>query len=164
MKSKNSLEIKKEVSIRKMRWLVFLLGRIRIPLIGYTNPRLLSIDDQSVRVRIKLRRRTKNHLNSMYFGALAVGADIAGGIQVFYFSKMLGKEISFAFKGMNAAFIKRAESDIIFESTQGELVKAAIDKSIAEKVRVNESIEVRAINDAQEIVAKFDMIISVRVA
>ena len=164
MKSKNSLEIKKEVSIRKMRWLLFLLGRIRIPLIGYTNPRLLSIDDQSVRVRIKLRRRTKNHLNSMYFGALAVGADIAGGIQVFYFSKMLGKEISFAFKGMNAQFIKRAESDIIFESTQGELVKAAIDKSIAEKVRVNESIEVRAINDAQEIVAKFDMIISVRVA
>tara|TARA_B100000963_G_scaffold350270_1_gene360333 strand:- start:950 stop:1444 length:495 start_codon:yes stop_codon:yes gene_type:complete len=164
MKSKNSLEIKKEVSIRKMRWLLFLLGRMRIPLIGYTNPRLLSIDDQSVRVRIKLRRRTKNHLNSMYFGALAVGADIAGGIQVFYFSKMLGKEISFAFKGMNAQFIKRAESDIIFESTQGELVKAAIDKSIAEKVRVNESIEVRAINDAQEIVAKFDMIISVRVA
>ena len=164
MKSKNSLEIKKEVSIRKMRWLLFLLGRIRIPLIGYTNPKLLSIDDQSVRVRIKLRRRTKNHLNSMYFGALAVGADIAGGIQVFYFSKMLGKEISFAFKGMNAPFIKRAESDIIFESTQGELVKAAIDKSIAEKVRVNESIEVRAINDAQEIVAKFDMIISVRVA
>ena len=100
----------------------------------------------------------------MYFGALAVGADIAGGIQVFYFSKMLGKEISFAFKGMNAQFIKRAESNIIFESTQGELVKAAIDKSIAEKVRVNESIEVRAINDAQEIVAKFDMIISVRVA
>tara|TARA_B100000902_G_C26965769_1_gene742803 strand:- start:277 stop:771 length:495 start_codon:yes stop_codon:yes gene_type:complete len=164
MKSKNSLEIKKEVSIRKMRWLLFLLGRIRIPLIGYTNPKLLSIDDQSVRVRIKLRRRTKNHLNSMYFGALAVGADIAGGIQVFYFSKMLDKEISFAFKGMNAAFIKRAESDIIFESTQGELVKAAIDKSIAEKVRVNETIEVRAINDAQEIVAKFDMIISVRVA
>lgn len=164
MKSKNSLEIKKEVSIRKMRWLLFLLGRIRIPLIGYTNPKLLSIDDQSVRVRIKLRRRTKNHLNSMYFGALAVGADIAGGIQVFYFSKMLGKEISFAFKGMNAAFIKRAESDIIFESTQGDLVKAAIDKSFAEKVRVNESIEVRAINEAQEIVAKFDMIISVRVA
>ena len=137
---------------------------MRIPLIGYTNPKLLSIDDQSVRVRIRLRRRTKNHLNSMYFGALAVGADIAGGIQVFYFSKMLGKEISFAFKGMNAQFIKRAESDIIFESTQGELVKAAIDKSIAEKIRVNESIEVRAINDAQEIVAKFDMIISVRVA
>ena len=102
-----------EVSIRKMRWLMFLLGRVKIPLIGYTNPKLIAIDSQTVRVKIKLRRRTKNHLNSMYFGALAVGADIAGGIQVFYFSKLIGRDISFAFKGMNAEFIKRAESDII---------------------------------------------------
>ena len=153
-----------DVSIRKMRWLMFLLGHVKIPLIGYTNPKLLSIDTQSVRVKIKLRRRTKNHLNSMYFGALAVGADIAGGIQVFYFSKMIGREISFAFKGMNAEFIKRAESDIIFESNQGLLVKAAIDKSIAEKSRVNETIKVLAKNDQNEVVAKFEMIVSVRVA
>jgi hypothetical protein len=66
---------------------MFLLGRVKIPLIGYTSPKLISIDSQSVQVKIKLRRRTKNHLSSMYFGALAVGADIAGGIQVFYFSK-----------------------------------------------------------------------------
>jgi len=143
---------------------MFLLGHVKIPLIGYTNPKLLSIDTQSVRVKIKLRRRTKNHLNSMYFGALAVGADIAGGIQVFYFSKMIGREISFAFKGMNAEFIKRAESDIIFESNQGLLVKTAIDKSIAEKSRVNETIEVLAKNDQNEVVAKFEMIVSVRVA
>lgn len=153
-----------EVSIRKMRWLMFLLGRVKIPLIGYTNPKLIAIDSQNVRVKIKLRRRTKNHLNSMYFGALAVGADIAGGIQVFYFSKVIGRDISFAFKGMNAEFIKRAESDIIFESNQGGLVKAAIDKSISEKSRVNETIEVLAKNDQQEIVAKFDMIVSVRVS
>ncbi|MDC0644541.1 DUF4442 domain-containing protein [Crocinitomicaceae bacterium] len=147
-----------------MRWLMFLLGRVKIPLIGYTNPKLIAIDSQNVRVKIKLRRRTKNHLNSMYFGALAVGADIAGGIQVFYFSKVIGRDISFAFKGMNAEFIKRAESDIIFESNQGGLVKAAIDKSISEKSRVNETIEVLAKNDQQEIVAKFDMIVSVRVS
>ena len=153
-----------EVSIRKMRWLMFLLGRVKIPLICYTNPKLIAVDSQAVRVKIKLRRRTKNHLNSMYFGALAVGADIAGGIQVFYFSKLIGRDISFAFKGMNAEFIKRAESDIIFESNQGDLVKAAIDKSISEKSRVNETIEVLAKNDQQEIVAKFDMIVSVRVS
>ena len=62
----------------------------------------------------------------MFSFTLAVGADIAGGIQVFYFSKMIGKEISFAFKGMNAEFIKRAESDIIFESTQGDLILSLI--------------------------------------
>ena len=47
---------------------------------------------------------------------------------------------------------------------QGPLVKAAIDKSIAEKSRVNETIEVLAKNDQNEVVAKFEMIVSVRVA
>ncbi len=51
-----------------------------------------------------------------------------------------------------------------FESNQGDLVKAAIDKSISEKSRVNETIEVVAKNDACEVVAKFDMIVSVRVS
>ena len=37
-----------DVSIRKMRWMMFLLGHVKIPLIGYTNPKLLSIDAQSV--------------------------------------------------------------------------------------------------------------------
>ena len=81
-----------EVSLGKMRWLLFLLGFVRIPMIAYVRPKLLSIDENSVRVRIRLRRKTKNHLNSMYFGALAVGADIAGGIQVFYFSKVMDQK------------------------------------------------------------------------
>ncbi len=90
----------KKTSIRTMQWKLFLLGFFKIPIIGYTRPKLISIDDENVVVKIKLNRRTKNHLNSMYFGALAVGADIAGGIHVFYFSEILDKKISFSFKGM----------------------------------------------------------------
>ena len=115
-----------EVSINKMRWLLFLLGFVKIPMIRYTKPKLLMINDNAVRVKIKLRRRTKNHLNSMYFGALSVGADIAGGIQVFYFSKKMERNVSFAFKGMNAQFLKRAESDIIFESNEGQKIQKAM--------------------------------------
>ena len=153
-----------EVSMHKMKWLLFLLGRVRIPLIAFVRPKLLQVDEQTVRVKIKLRRRTKNHLNSMYFGALAVGADIAGGIQVFYFAKKIDRKISFAFKGMNAEFIKRAESDIVFESTQGDVVRKAIDESIAEKSRVNEKIQVEAKNNLNEVVARFEMVVSVRVS
>ncbi|GAM75988.1 hypothetical protein JCM19241_286 [Vibrio ishigakensis] len=39
----------------------------------------MHIDEARVEVKIPLRRRTKNHLNSMYMGALVVGADVAGG-------------------------------------------------------------------------------------
>jgi len=153
-----------EVSIGKMRWMMFLLGCVKIPMIGFTRPRLLTIDDDSVRVKIKLRRRTKNHLNSMYFGALSIGADIAGGIQVFYFSKKMDRKVSFAFKGMNAQFLKRAESDIVFESHGGQKIKEAMEKSLKEGSRINDSILVEAKNDTGEVVATFEMIVSVRVS
>jgi acyl-coenzyme A thioesterase PaaI-like protein len=120
----------KEFSIKKMQWLLFLMGLFKIPLIGYVGPKLIEINDETVKVKIRLRRRTKNHLNSMYFGALAVGADIAGGIHVFYYSEIMGEKISFSFKGMKADFLKRAETDVTFESNQG-----ALSKQVKELIR-----------------------------
>lgn len=150
-------------SIKKMRWLLFLMGIFKIPLIGYVCPKLLEINDDSVKVKIRLRRKSRNHLNSMYFGALAVGADIAGGIHVFYYSEIMGKKVSFAFKGMKADFIKRAESDVTFESNQGQVIKAGILESIETKERVNKSVMVTALDTNNEIVATFEMIASLKV-
>ncbi|MEJ6582798.1 MAG: DUF4442 domain-containing protein [Crocinitomicaceae bacterium] len=154
---------KKEVTLSKMNWLLFLLSRFKIPVIGFVKPKLLVLNDTDVEVKIRLRRRSKNHLNSMYFGALAIGADVAAGIHTFYFSEKLGLKVSFAFKGMNAEFLKRAESDIIFKCDQGEIIEKAILKSDAEKVRINETVTVNAFDSNNEIVAKFDMIVSVKV-
>lgn len=145
-----------------MRWMLFLLGCFKIPLVGFVRPRLVSIDDDVVSVRIKLRRRTKNHLNSMYFGALAVGADIAGGIHAFYFAELADTKVSFAFKGMKADFIKRAESDILFESHDGQLVKKTIEDSKTSGERINQSIHVVAKDENNDVVATFEMIISVK--
>ena len=145
-----------------MRWMLFLLGCFKIPLVGFVRPRLVSIDDDSVSVRIKLRRRTKNHLNSMYFGALAVGADIAGGVHAFYFAELADTKVSFAFKGMKADFIKRAESDILFESHNGQLVKKIIEESKSSGERINQSIHVVAKDENNDVVATFEMIISVK--
>ena len=153
----------KQFSIRRMQWLLFLMGLFKIPLIGYVNPKLIEINDEIVKVKIRLRRRTKNHLNSMYFGSLAVGADIAGGIHVFYYSEIMGKKISFSFKGMKAEFLKRAESDVIFESNQGNLIKEGIEESIKSGERVNKTILVNAMDSNNEIVATFEMIASLKV-
>lgn len=152
----------KTISISKMRWMLFLLGCFKIPLIGFVRPKLVQIDDDSVRVQIKLRRRTKNHLNSMYFGALAVGADIAGGIHAFYFAELADTKVSFAFKGMNANFIKRAESTIIFGSKDGKLVQKSIEESKTSGERINQTIHVIARDKNNEIVATFEMIVSVK--
>lgn len=153
----------KEITLKKMKWMLFLLGLAKIPIIGFIKPKLIQLDDQKTIVKIRLRRRSKNHLKSMYFGALAVGADVAAGLHAFYFAEKMGKKVSFAFKGMNAEFLMRAESDIIFVSEDGAKVKDAMDRSLAQGERINEPINVFAKNANNEIVASFEMIVSVKV-
>jgi acyl-coenzyme A thioesterase PaaI-like protein len=160
MSDKKNLEY---VSLSKMKWLLFLLGTFKIPMIRFVRPKLLELNDETSKIRIKLCRRSKNHLNSMYFGALSVGADIAAGMHAFYFSKKMGRSVSFAFKSMNANFLKRAESETTFMSNQGNVVKAAMIKSKETGERVNEPLEVIAIDNSGELVATFILVVSVKV-
>jgi hypothetical protein len=147
---------------KKMKWNLFLLGKLKIPMLSYTGVKLIELNDNEAKVSIKLKRKTKNHLNSMYFGALAVGADVAGGIHAFYYAEKMNKKISFAFKGMNAQFIKRAETDCVFVSNDGKKVEAAVLLSIKTHERVNETTKVIAYNLANEVVAEFEMIVSIK--
>jgi acyl-coenzyme A thioesterase PaaI-like protein len=150
-------------ALKAYRKKLFLLGIIKIPLIFYVRPKLLKITNDSVQVKIKLRRRTKNHLNSMYFGALAVGADVAAGIYAFYCAEKVGKKVSFAFKSVKGEFLKRAESDVLFECTEGEVINKAVKESMDSGERVNKEVKVLAFNSGGEVVADFIMEISVKV-
>lgn len=150
-------------SLSKMRRMLWLMGLVKIPMIAYTKPKLIQLDDEQALVRIKLRRRTKNHLNSMYFGALAVGADVAAGLHAYYFANAAGAKVSFAFKSVKGEFIKRATSDVLFISKDGELVKKAFEQAQRSGERVNQVVCVEGRNTKDEIVATFDMEVSVKV-
>lgn len=154
----------KEVSIAKIRWRLYLLGLLKIPMIGYVKPHLLELNDQNVKVRIRLRRRTKNHLNSMYFGALAVGADLAAGVHAFYYAEKTGSKVSLAFKGIKGEFLKRAETDVFFTCGEGDSVRVAMENSLAQQERINLPLMILAKNSNGELVASFEMILSVKVS
>lgn len=154
---------KSKISLKKMRRLLWLMGMFKIPMIAFVRPKLMLLDENSSQVRIKLKRRTKNHLKSMYFGSLAVGADMAAGLHAFYFAEESGVKVSFAFKAVKAEFLKRALTDVYFNSDEGQLVKKAFDEAMSTKERVNKWIKVEARNTDGEIVAVFDMEISVKV-
>lgn len=79
----------------------------KVPLLWLCRPKIVHIDEARVEVKIPLRRRTKNHLNSMYMGALVVGADVAGGFLAAMKAQNQGQPISLAFKGIKADFLKR---------------------------------------------------------
>lgn len=150
-------------NLKKYAWMLRLMGIFKIPLIGYVKPRLLQITDDEVLVRIRLRRRTKNHLKSMYFGALAVGADVTAGLHAFYFCDELKVRPSFAFKGMKAEFIKRAETDVEFICTEGAAIREQVLRAIETKERQNHWVKVTATDLSGEVVALFEMEISIKV-
>jgi hypothetical protein len=96
----------------------------------------------------------------MYFGALAVGADLAGAIHSMYFTG--GKGMSMSFKSMHAEFLKRAEGTVFFESNDGKVIRSMIDESKQNGERINRMVNVKAKNERGEEVAIFRMEISIK--
>ena len=97
---------------------VRLFGFMKVPLIFWVDPSVVKMDDHECIIKIPLNRRTKNHLNSMYFGVLCTGADIAGGLVAMNEITASKKKVALSFKDFKADFLKRAEGDVHFIVTQ----------------------------------------------
>lgn len=128
----------------RFKFFLWYFGHFKVPLIGHLRPRLIKLTDSDIAIRLPLTRRSRNHLKSMYFGALAVGADLAGGLHGFYHAKKLDCNISLVFKSFQAQFLKRPESDVYFVCEQGEMVKTMIEDSRASGERINQPISIKA--------------------
>lgn len=149
--------------LRKWRRKLWLLSLTKIPLIRFVRPSIKELSSERCEIIIQLRRRTKNHLNSMYFGALAVGADVAPGLLCFYLAEKQGVQILFAFKSMKAEFLQRAEGDVRFVCVDALKIESAIQEARERNERMNVPVEVRAFNENEELVAEFVMELSFRI-
>lgn len=154
--------------LKRFKWFLNYFGWFKVPMIGYLKPKICLLNDEEIIVRLRLNRRSKNHLNSMYFGALAVGADIAGGLPAFYHADKLGYKMSMAFKSFEAQFLKRPTSDVYFVLKSGERIRMMIEASKNQQERINQKLEIIAYThyyepDQQEAVAHFNLELSVKV-
>ncbi|MGQ3889742.1 DUF4442 domain-containing protein [Legionella sp. CNM-1927-20] len=152
--------------LTRFKFFLWYFGHFQVPLIGYLKPKIIDINDKNLVIKLPLRRRSKNHLNSMYFGALAVGADLAGGLYGFYYANQMKKKISLVFKSFQAQFIKRPESAVYFVCQMGDSVKEMVLESEQTKERINKFIEVQAYthySKAAELVATFKLELSIKV-
>lgn len=105
-----------------------IFGFAKIPLIWFVSPSVLEVGIERTEIVIPLTRRTRNHLKSMYFGTLAIGADLAGGVLFMNLMAEAGLKASFVFKDMSAQFLKRADGDVHFISLSGKDVQALIER------------------------------------
>ena len=148
----------------KTTWQMLLFGLTRIPLIFYCRPKVVSISDARLEVKIKFNRRTKNHLNSMYFGVLSVGADVTGGFLAMKFIKESHSQISLIFKDFYADFLKRAEGDVHFICEDGLAIQNLIKLCEHTTERQNLLVNITAIvpSISNEVVAEFKLTLSLK--
>lgn len=145
--------------------MISLFGLFKVPMIFWVGPKVIRLNDDECRVEIKLNRRTKNHLNSMYFGVLSTGADIAGGLIAMKCIEESGKKVALSFKDFHADFLKRAEGDTIFVNTQGREIKKFVEEVVRTGERMNMPLEIVAYTpkySATEPVAKFVLTLSLK--
>jgi len=139
---------------------------LRIPMIAFLRPVVVEMSDRRCEIRIPLAHRTRNHLNTMYFGVLCAGADCAGGLVAFRQIQKRRSKVAFVFKDFHAEFLKRAEGDVHFICTQGRAMAALVQRAIdAPGTRVEEAVEVIATVPSKlgdEPVARFELTISLK--
>jgi len=95
-------------------------------------------------VRLPLCRRTRNHLGSMYFGALAIGADCAGGLLAMDQIKRSGGKVALVFKSFQATFLKRPEADVYFICEDGPAIRDQVRRALESETRITEPMAIRA--------------------
>lgn len=141
-------------------------GLLKIPMILFVSPRVVDFTDSRIEVCIPLTRRSRNHLKSMYFGALAVGADCACGLLAMrLINARKEKKISLVFKDMSAQFLKRPEGDVHFICEQGEQIRELVERTASTGERCNLALNITAVVpkiSAQDPVATFVLTLSLK--
>lgn len=123
-----------------LRWMAL----TKIPLLFYVGVSVADITPERMVVRIPLRRRTKNHLDSMYFGVLCAGADCAAGAFAMHLIKKQPEKIALVFKDFEAKFLKRAEGDVNFSCHQGKEIAELVAQAALSGERVERQFQVVA--------------------
>jgi hypothetical protein len=116
---------------------------------------------------IPLNYFTRNHVKSMYFGALCIGADLAAGVFVLEAIRQSARKVNFIFKDFKADFLKLALADVHFICEDAMKVHQAVAETIRTKKRANTTVAMWATTPKKtgdEPIAKFALTISVKAA
>src|SRR5512137_842026 len=105
--------------------MVRMLG-FKIPVLLFLGPRVERLDEDGCEVSIRLRWRSRNHLGSMYFGALCAGADVAGGLNAARLIRDRHPRVSLVFGDVKGDFLKRADGDVRFTCADGRRIAEAV--------------------------------------
>ncbi|MGB8705385.1 MAG: DUF4442 domain-containing protein, partial [Gillisia sp.] len=104
---------------------------LKLPSAWLTGVRVVEIDDNSCRVRVKHRWINQNPFNSMYFAVQAMAAELSTGALVMRKIQKSGVKISMLVAQNKSSFSKKATGKIIFSCNDGDKINNAISETIS---------------------------------
>ena len=137
---------------------VFLLWLVR--------PRVVELSEDRCIIEIPLNWITRRRdIRAMYLGTLCMGADVAAGLISFKIVMDRKLNVSFVFKDMRAAFLKRAEGTVRFTNNDGPIVQDLIRRTMETGERQEATVHVVATVPSKlgdEPVATFELTLSLK--
>ena len=138
---------------------------MKIPMIAFLSPRVVYSADDKMEIKIPLNYRSRNHVGSMYFGALSVGADMVVGTLAMRHMENYTQNVQLIFKDFKAEYFKRAEGDVHFICEQGEQIAELVRQAAEGEERVSLPVEAYAVVPSisrDEEVARFVLTLSLK--
>jgi hypothetical protein len=145
-------------------WYLRYYGLTKIPLLFFVRPSVVEKSDERVVIKIPLGRRTRNHRGSMYFAALAIGADCCVGLLAVTMINKQQENISFIFRNFHADFYRRANADVYFSCNQGREIAGLVDQAANQDERIELPLDAIATvpSESDQPVARFCLTLSLK--
>ena len=150
----------------KLTTFINLYGLFKIPLVLFVNPRVVESSEDKFVLKIPLAYRTKNHLGSMYFGALGIGAELSIAAAAVVAIAESKQKIDFIFKDFKAEYLKRGSGDVHFICEEVAAVKSLIAEATTSANRLERKLTGYAVvpgsETPTEVIMKYELTLSVR--
>ena len=129
----------------------------KIPSAFFSGVAVKEIDNEKAIVTIPYKWFTQNPFKSTYFACLAMAAEMSTGVLAMMYTYKSNPPISMLVTGLEVSYIKKATGVTTFTCIQGLAIYQTIEEAI--KSGNGTSIKVTSIgkNDAEEIVAIFNI-------
>ncbi len=141
------------------------LAAQRIPMLFLAGPSVRELDRERATIRIPLNWLTRNHLGSMYIGALVCGADLAAGLLAQQHIRRAPRPVSLVFQDLRAEFLRRPDGDCFFTCAEGAVAEALVAQALDSAERVSAPLSVVArvpSRSGEEPVARFTLTLSLK--
>lgn len=149
---------------KKLGRFIRTISLFKVPLLGICRPQVIELSEKRAVVQLPHEFLTKNHLGSMYFGALAMGAELSIALKLLARMRDEKLPVSFIFKDFSCEFLKRAEEDVQFITNDVNKINQLIDEALQTGERVNGSFEGLAVglHNPEEPLMRYKLTVSIK--